>query len=99
MQAQYASAQNERDAMKAAYEKQLNEALALNKTLAECLKLEYALERSRKTVEELENEIKRLEVTGGVGATNVTILQRAAMPEEPIRPNTIRVAATAIGLA
>ena len=98
VKAQYASAESRHKDMKAAYEKQHKQALALNKALADCAEKQYALEQSRQDVELLVDRMKELSVTKDVGATNVTILQRAAIPENPDRPKKIHVAATAIGL-
>jgi len=78
------------------YEDQRQEAISLNKQLAQYTILQSDLEQTKKRCDILNDQIKDLNVTEDVGALNISILEVARPEIKPSEPQKARIMAIAL---
>jgi len=83
-----------------AFQKQQQEASALNSSAAELAILESSVQQAQKLVDGIEARIKELGLGGETGALNVTVLEPAVAADEPSKPRKplVLVAAGLLGV-
>ena len=93
---QYLTAKEREAQIAKYYEDQRQEALDLNKQLAQYTILESDWEQTKKLCDILDDRIKELNVTEDVGALNISILEVARPERKPSEPQKARIMAMAL---
>ncbi len=92
----YEAAKEKEQQVTAHFEVQRQEALSLNKQLAEYRMLESDWEQTKKLCDILDDRIKELNITENVGGLTVTVLETAVAADKPSRPAKARCTAIAL---
>jgi capsular exopolysaccharide synthesis family protein len=98
VQGRYDAARQKYERTKLAYDEQLKAATGLNSVMADYVRLENAWQKASKLAEVVDQRIRELNVTEDVGALNISVLERAARPNSPFKPERTRVAVIAVAL-
>jgi succinoglycan biosynthesis transport protein ExoP len=95
-QQQYEAAREKEKQVTAYFDTQRQEALKLNKQIAEYQILESDWEQTKKLCDILDDRIKELDITGDVGGLNISVLEAALPADVPSRPAKARYMAIAV---
>jgi capsular exopolysaccharide synthesis family protein len=95
-QQQYEAAKEKEEQVAAYFEAQREEALKLNRQLAEYRMLESDWEQTKKLCDILDDRIKEIDITEDVGGLNIAVLETAVAADKPSRPAKARCMAIAL---
>lgn len=95
-QQQYEAAKEKAEQLATYFEAQREEALKLNRQLAEYRMLESDWEQTKRLCDILDDRIKEIDITEDVGGLNITVLETAAAADKPSRPAKVRYMAIAL---
>jgi len=95
-QQQFEAAKEKEEQVAAYFEAQREEALKLNRQLAEYRILESDWEQTKKLCDILDDRIKEIDITEDVGGLNIAVLETAVAADKPSRPVKARCMAIAL---
>ncbi|HUV65925.1 MAG TPA: polysaccharide biosynthesis tyrosine autokinase [Sedimentisphaerales bacterium] len=95
-QQQYEAAKEKEQQIAAYFEAQRQEALKLNRQLAEYRMLESDWEQTKKLCDILDDRIKEIDITEDVGGPNINVLEIAVAADKPSIPAKARCIAIAL---
>ncbi len=90
------AAKERENELQTSFDQQLAQSKDVGVKATEYAVLQSELGRLERLCEILDNRIKDLNVTEDVGALNISVLEVAAPPESPVKPNRARVLALAL---
>ena len=93
---QYAAARQKQEQIAGYFEAQQQEALQLNKQLAEYTILQSAWEQTKKLCDILDDRIKEINITEDTGSLNISVLESARPADKPSKPPKARYMAIAL---
>jgi polysaccharide biosynthesis transport protein len=95
-QQQYDAAKEKEKQVTAYFDTQRQEALKLNKQLAEYRMLESDWEQTKKLCDVLDDRIKKLGINEDAGSLNISVLEAAVPADQPSKPAKVRYMAIAV---
>ena len=93
---QYAAARQRQEQIAGYFEAQRQEALQLNKQLAEYTILQSEWEQTKKLCDILDDRIKEINITEDTGSLNINVLETARPADKPSKPPKARYMAIAL---
>jgi len=92
----YLTAKEKEEQVREHFERQRQQAVALNEQVAQYIALESSWEQAKKLCDILDERIKEIDITEEGGALNITILEQARAAEKPSKPQKARVMGIAL---
>jgi succinoglycan biosynthesis transport protein ExoP len=92
----YLSAKEKEEQVREHFERQRQQAIALNEQVAQYTALESSWQQAKKLCDILDERIKEIDLTEEGGALNITILEQARATEKPSKPQKVRVMGIAL---
>lgn len=92
----YLTAKEKEDQVREHFERQRQQAVALNEQVTQYTALESSWEQAKKLCDILDERIKEIDITEEGGALNIAILEQARAAEKPSKPQKARVMGIAL---